>query len=240
MRKVVVPLVVLLLSLTATHAATYGFKNITHNNASAAAIGEAQIQMEVSRAGTFWVGEQQYEQVAFKFINSGLNACSITDIYFDDGTLLEIAGITASSGVQFGIVATPGNLPGGKLYDFNPEYNDNPEARFSADSEAPVVPNGVNPGEWVSIVYTLQPSKDLNAVIAALALGNGAEYDITGALRVGVKVQGFGNGASEGFLNGGLVPQTGGSLPPVPEVTTTAGLLGLAFLGLAGFRRRSA
>jgi hypothetical protein len=39
--------------------------------------------------------------VNFLFTNQGPLASSITDVYFDDGTLLGIAGVTNFSGVDF-------------------------------------------------------------------------------------------------------------------------------------------
>ena len=70
------------------NAALYSFYNITNNDAGDAAIGEAQLSVDVTDNGG--------NQVLFTFLNSGPEASSITDVYFDDnsGQLLSIASIT--------------------------------------------------------------------------------------------------------------------------------------------------
>jgi len=63
---------------------TYGFYNITNNNPTNAATGEEQLFVDVANGNN---------QVTFRFRNEGPSPCSITDVYFDDGTLLELIGI---------------------------------------------------------------------------------------------------------------------------------------------------
>lgn len=94
-------------------------------------------------------------------------------------------------------------------------------AGFSADSDPPAVPNGVNPGEALGILFTLQSTKTWSNVIADLG---------TGALRIGIHVQAIGGrplGGSESFIN---------NPHPIPE-PATLGLVGAGLLAL-GWRTR--
>jgi hypothetical protein len=118
------------------------------------------------------------------------------------------------SGVDFSPNASPANLPGGK--GLSPQF----VAGLSADSNPPVQPNGVNPGETLAIVFNLQLEKTYADVIAALD----AEL-----LRVGIHVQGFASGGSESYLNGDRIPVGEPGL-------LWAGLAGLA--GVSVIRRR--
>jgi hypothetical protein len=165
-------------------ALTLGFDCITNNLAGDCGIGAAQLTVEVTDSGP---GE-----VTFTFRNAGPLASSITDVYFDHsdtGALLEISTIVDSSGVDFGQGATPNDLPGGN--DASPPFSTT--NGFSADSESPAVQaNGVNPGENVIIVFLLKAGKSFDDVLATLE---------DGSLRVGIHVQGFTSGGSEGFVN---------------------------------------
>jgi len=188
---------------------TYSFTNITANSATDAAIGEAQMSLEVS-------GDDGGGQVLFTFANSGPDASAITDIYLDDasGLLASLDSIVDSgSGVSFSENATPPDLPGGNTISFSADY--------SADSDSPVATNGVNPGEWVGLYFTPEVNQTIADIIAALD-------DDT--LRAGIHVQAFADGGSESFVTG-EVPA------PVPEPSTLL-LLGIALTGLALFRKR--
>jgi len=116
-------------------ADTYGFTCLTSTSPTDCATGQSQLTVVVSDAGN--------GQVSFTFSNSGPNASSITDVYFDDGTLLAIASIVNGPGVSFSQGAAPSDLPGGQLA--SPPFHTT--AGFLADSDAPVQINGVNPGE---------------------------------------------------------------------------------------------
>lgn len=186
----------------------YGFSNISANNVSNAITGETQLRVEVDAAGP--------GQVAFIFSNSGPAAMSITDVYFDDGTLLGIATIiNGGSGVSFSQGASPGNLPGGNT--ISPAFVTT--AGFSADSNPPAQPNGVNPGETLTIIFNLLAGKTLADTLAALSTPGGD-------LRIGIHVQGFANGGSESFLH----------QVPAPSTALPLALAGLACL--TGSRRR--
>ncbi len=164
-------------------ALTLGFDCITNNLAGDCGIGEAQLTVEVTEGGA---GE-----VVFTFHNAGPLASSITDIYFDDsatGALLEISSIVDSSGVDFEEGATPKDLP--DRSNASPPFETT--EGFSADSESPAQPNGVNPGENVMIVFLLKAGKTFADVLATLE---------DGSLRVGIHVQGFASRGSEGFVS---------------------------------------
>jgi hypothetical protein len=155
------------------HADLFGFGCITHNLASDCAIGEAQLELEVTDAG--------WNQVLFTFTNTGLDASSITQVYFDTDAALEtvIVSILPMPGVDFSEGATPPVLPGGTPISFVVDT--------SAGANPAVQPNGVNPGESLGIL--IDPPFD--EVIAALYSGD---------LRVGIHVQGFASGGSESFV----------------------------------------
>lgn len=201
--------VIIFFAAGTVHADLYTFYNITHNNAVNEAIGEAQLSVDVTDPGN--------GQVLFTFLNSSVLPCSITDVYFQDGPLLGIADIDGSSGVNFSQWADPGNLPGGSSID--PRFVTT--RGFSADSDAPVKPNGVNSStEWLSICFSLINGNDFSDVIDSLD---------SEALRIGIHVQGFANGGSESFVNNPPAP--------VPEPGTML-LLGTGLIGLAGFRKK--
>ncbi|MCV2871054.1 VPLPA-CTERM sorting domain-containing protein [Defluviimonas sp. WL0050] len=203
--------VVLAVSAVAAHAVTYNFTGVTSNSTANVTTGQTQLTMDVLDSGS--------GTVSFTFNNSGPLASSITDVYWDDqASLLGTMGaITSSSGVSFSQGANPGNLPGGNTIGFTVS-----PSGASADSNAPAQPNGVNPGEWLTIVWNLISGATFADVIAALNLGG----DQSGSLRVGIHVQGFANGGSESFVN----------TPPVP--LPAAGWLMVAGLGALTIARR--
>jgi hypothetical protein len=182
-------------------ALTLGFGCISGNDPIDCGIGEAQLEVEVTALGL--------TQVSFEFSNSGPAASSITDVYFDDGTLLGIAYITNGAGVDFSQGASPGNLPAGNNAD--PDFE--ATAGFTADSNPPTQPSGVNPGETLTIVFDLEGGGDFQDVLDELE---------SGALRIGIHVQGYSSEGSESFVN-------------VPE-PSVALLIGTALL--VGSRRR--
>lgn len=206
-------LVLSLLIPLPAHALRLEFNNITGNIAGDAAIGEAQLYVDVTDAGD--------GQVSFTFGNTGDGACSITGVYFDDGAFLDaIDSINSSGGVSFSEDANPGELPGAK--DATPPFITT--AGLLADSNSPVQPNGVNPGEWLGITFDLLIGTDFSAVLAGLA---------SGALRIGIHVQGFDGGGSESFVN-----------VPVPEPSSilfmSVGITGWAVFGRKRFNNKIA
>lgn len=183
-------------------AVPYTFENITNNSSVDAITGETQLLMDVTAVGS---------QVQLLFSNTGPNSSSITDIYFQDPTpLLLFQNLTNSTGVAFSTGARPQNLPGGNAISFTSTHG--------YDSDSPVQPNGVNPGEWLAILFNVADTYDFTDVISQLN---------EGSLRVGLHVQGFEeDDGSESFVNN-----------PVPEPGTVL-LLGAGLLGIAIFNKR--
>lgn len=181
------------LSAPAAFGQTYGFFPVTANTVANTQAGQSQLSVTVN-AGP------NANQVSFTFNNAGPAAMSITDVYFDDGTLLGIALITSSSGVSFSQGASPGNLPSGN--NANPAFD--ATAGFSADSNPPAQPNGVNPGESLTITFTLLSGVNFADTVAALNAGTN--------LRIGIHVQGFAYGGSESFINQVPAPASLGTL----------------------------
>ncbi len=180
----------------------YGFTNITNNNAGDAAIGEAQLFVDVDNGGG---------TVNFTFVNEGPEASVISEIYFDNGSLLGIASIIDSpSDVDFVEDASPPNLPGGDTVV--PPFEVTEAFLAEAIPEPPTT--GVGPGEQVTIVFDLIGGGTLADVIDELN---------DGTLRIGIHVIAFDSGFSEGFMT--------------PEPTSVA-LLALGALMLLPRRRR--
>ncbi|MDX2147997.1 MAG: hypothetical protein SFZ23_10785 [Planctomycetota bacterium] len=169
----------------------YAFDGITNNNASDTAAGEAQLFVEVTAPAS--------GQIAFRFVNDGPIAMSIAQVYFDDQSgfqsqgFLDAAVIAGGAGVLFEAGGSPNNLPGGQT--LSPAFV--ATQRFSAQNPRPS--NGVNPGESLTITFTLAPGRTFADAITALD----AQTD---GLRIGIHVQSFASGNSEGFVN---VPSPG-------------------------------
>ncbi len=204
LRKIVLG-VALLLGSSPAQGLTLGFACITGDLAGNCSIGEAQLTVDVT--------DPLPNGVRFQFANAGPAASSIADVYFDDGPLLSIFLIFNTAGsVQFSGFASPPNLPGGD--GLSPPFETT--RGFSADSDAPVQPMGVNPGESLGIVFLLEPGKSFADVLASLE---------DGSLRIGIHVQGFAGGGSESFVN---VPEPG-----------AVGLVGLGLLDPRRWKTRS-
>ncbi len=189
----------IILTAVPAQAFQFNFGNITSTNATNAAAGESQLFMDVTDAN----GKEDLSSssVLFKFSNVGLAASSITQIYFDNSSILKSIGPIADSGDGVDYVARLGNLPGGK--SLTTKFVED----FGIEANTPVSHKGVNPGEWVNVLFNLTPTKTLKDVINDMT---------TGSMRVGMHVQAFGNGGSEAFVNRPTVkPPVVVSIPPV-------------------------
>lgn len=206
---------------------SYGFGCITpQSNAdlvAACTAGQSQLFVDVSDTMN---GQVLNRQVLFTFRNrAGGTHSSVTDVHFDDGTLLGIARVIDSPGVAFSEGASPPNLPGGN--NISPPFRTT--QGFLADSDPPVSGNGVNPGEWLGILFDLQPNNTYSSVLNALSLAGAP-----GGLRIGAHVQAFSayGGANASFVNT-PIPVTAVPLPAAAWLFG-GGLVGL----LTGLRRR--
>jgi hypothetical protein len=81
----------LALSTAASADVVYHFQGITNNSATDTLIGETQLYMTVSDATAAMNDGKPY--VDFLFENLGPAACSITQIYWDDGSNLLLKSI---------------------------------------------------------------------------------------------------------------------------------------------------
>ncbi len=189
-------------------AATLSFYCITGNLAGDCAIGEAQLTVEVTDLGG--------SNVAFRFLNTGLPAASISEVYFDDGTLLGLSSVVHSAGRPWtGGSASPPNLPGGN--SISPAFQTT--AGFLAESNPSPSLNGVRPGEWLDVFFTLQGGGTIADILDELT---------TGELRIGMHVIAFASGGSESFVNN-----------PIP-VPAAVWLFGSALALMGWMRRRPA
>lgn len=177
-----------------------------------------QFKLEVAESGK--------DAVSFTFYNHVGEKSSITDIYVagTDGLLLVPGKITAqSSGVDFSIGADPSDLPVGKIYGF--------EATAGADSNAPVMKNGVDSSkEYVTWTFALASGVSVDKVIGAIDAGD---------LRFGLRAPGF-SGGSASFINSCGIESCSGSFStaaiPLPA---SLWLMFSAMGGLAVLSRRT-
>ncbi len=171
---------------------------------------------------TLTVTDEGSHKVGFKFDNSSTATSSITDIYFDtypNSGLLNTGNVTITNGlgVSFSKGASPTTLPGGA--ELTPKFDKTPE--YSADSDSPVSHNGINPNEWLKLVFTLEDNRGIDDVIAEIAAGGSTTEE---NLRIGIHIQGLPNDDSVSAINC-TQPQ------PIPEPATIC-LLGLGALSL--------
>jgi hypothetical protein len=209
---------------------SFGFDCITNSAPQSCADGEARLNMVVAPGAG--------NSVDFTFTNLSALDSSITEIYFDDGTLLALATVSDSGpGVTFSQIgsASPGNLPGGN--GITPKFETT--AGFVIDTgsggNTRGVENKLDVGgvqEFVTINFTLQPGRTYNDTLTALTgpLGDGLD------LRVGLHVRGFalpggyGSSVSESFVN---------LASPIPEPHALAALAaGVFALSLRRSRTR--
>lgn len=162
------------------------FTNITNNSIFAGDLGK---QLTVA------ISPYSESSVLFTFKNAGPHSSIMSDIYFEDGSLLTFADLIdaddngGDAGVDFSLGAAPRNLPAGNNIQFVTTI------AVSADPPPGTLGNGVDPGESLGIIFNLQNSQSIEDVEAGL---------IANTLRIGIHVQGIGE-HSDSFIN--VVPE---------------------------------
>lgn len=169
----------------------YGFYPITNNApGNAAAIADQLFVRVFNGAGT----------AKFEFTNVGSYDSSITEVYFENGTLFGLDEIIDKDNggdpdVDFVRGASPGNLPGGS----GAPYNFTATIEFSVDAESPSPQWGVEaPGQWLQLNFDLLPEDPVLTIQDVFD-----ELD-EGNLRIGLHVSsidGPGGFSSESFIN---------------------------------------
>lgn len=182
-------------------AVTYSFDCISDDaDPLNAVIGESQFFVEVEDYGS--------DQVLFTFVNIGDDDCFIDGIYFYDGVLLAIADILDSSaGVSYtedgSEPVDPDHLPGDTLIKL--VYG--VDVLDAADADSPGTDqDGIDPGEWLQILFDLRGDATFDDVIDDLNNRN---------IFIGLKGQGFpygGDNDSASFMNNGIIPAPGAFL----------------------------
>jgi hypothetical protein len=191
---------------TPAMADMYGFYCITDKASAVDAAAASQLSVNITQVAA------DPTKVAFTFKNDVGTPCSITDIYFYDGVLVNFKSVSIdqSDGVYYPAdgEASPGHLP-----DYDPKLG----VLYSTDSTKPAT--GVNVlGEWITLTYTLQNGVSFDGVLDGLE---------DGTIVIGVHVTAFADGGSASFL---ATP----SVVPIPGAV----LLGMLGLGTAGLRLR--
>lgn len=128
------------------------------------------IYIDVAAVGT--------DKISFEIHNQSSLSSTITEILFDDGAWLAgISSLTEGTGTNFQYPAGEEILPGWNL--LSPVFVTT--AGLSADRVAAGgVGNGIDPGEYIAIVFNLQP--EISFADAVMAIQNDE-------LRVGIHIQ---------------------------------------------------
>ncbi len=215
MKRLFAFLVVTCLCVPSVCASLYYFDVITSNTVNGSAL-ESQLSVDVYANGID--AGTGNSIVAFKFVNddsTGYLESVISEIYFDDGSLLTSATIINGTGVLYVPGANPPDLPGGGT--IVPAFN--ATSAFSAQGANPAPQNGVGPGEEVVLNYVLQAGTNINNVLNELN---------NGTVRIGLHVIGIDCDPSE-WGDDNLVADCSESYVNVPEPAT------LTLLGLSAF-----
>ena len=171
-------------SVLQANVTTFGFYSLPQNdNLVNGAIGEEQLFVAVSdyylAYDAFYPLGVPVEtstevpdgQILFTFYNIGDYNCSIVDVYFYDGVVLanSLDINDSSSGVVFDVGAQPTHLPGTEYLDLVDGYS----VVGSADSDSPeIVVNGIDPNEWLSVIFDLQDYQAFSDVNSAMIYGD--------------------------------------------------------------------
>jgi hypothetical protein len=243
--------------LAAFSSATYNFANITLNSSTDSASGG-------QFAITVWGGDSgtlnssltglntdvtlSTNQALFVITSTAALASSITDVYFQDGTLLALASTYVGGDSAFSQGGKPSDLPGGN--NIVPSFVTTESWSENADKPPPA--DGVDEsGDALGVLFSLQSSYGYSDVVTALNNGiseprnvwNPDGSDKSGGdlgLRVGIHVQAFPDGQSESFIDWSSDKGAGPLIVgvPAPPSAILLGVGGLVLVGLSWARRR--
>lgn len=193
----------------------YSFVRITDNAA-----------VDPAASFTLIVSDHSSGGVLFSVRNTGSDSSSVHEVYFDNDpngplnmmslNVNNVVNPSLSGGVAFHQIADPTELPGSNNNPLTPFFASqgefNTSLGLSADADSPEAQKGVNGGETLGILFTLDSGETLQSVFDALANGD---------LRVGIHVGGLLNDESDSFVSNGPVPE------PTEYALMFTGLLGL-------------
>jgi hypothetical protein len=207
---------------------TISFERITSNSAENVASQLTAALWDATQANAEYSLTLAANEVLFTFQNNVGIQSSISEVYFDDGTILAQSSVYNSLGgsTSFtGMGANPSNLPSGE--NVVPPFV--ATTGFSADAVGNPSVGVDTAADILGLSYTLQSGLGYLDTVAALA---------DGSLRIGLHLRSIGDAEdSDAFVNSPPPPPppppppTPGPTPGVPEAN---GLVIWALLGLVG------
>jgi hypothetical protein len=174
--------IIFVFTVAISQATTLSFYNIENNTVDIS----DQLGVDV---------KDEESGITFTFYNNVGIQSSVTDIYFDQGSLDLFSGFTMidSFGALFSPTATPGNLPGGSAIGFSADY--------SFDSSGNPT-NGLDAStDYVTFLATVGADyTSYDDFITAL---------LNGDARIGLHIQGYEDGESDSYVSQVPIPAAG-------------------------------